>query len=401
MKNSARWASVIVAATAAVSFAASARAQTYLIDCHTQGTAPTGIWNTLPNNSSVTLVDDTGTLSAIDVQASGFNFSGNNPFLWTGGDIDWVQDVAADDALGWNGSGGPATITFTNLPGAAYVVELVASWGSANPGDYAVNGSLDAENFNDTPGVTGDDWDALLDGRNPRNWLVWRFVTPVAGEIQITLDDEYAPGMNGVAVANALRLTAIPAEIVTGNGSAQPTPPATFAEFPLAQPFQPAGEAYVLSHVDLLVTGFPPPLVRLHADAGGVPGTALATFDSPPTTGAPLTTFSYSGPQLVLQPFTQYWVEMAPDGVTHWSRSGADPTGPGAMGANESFWNPAGTWQVVPAFGRFIATVYGVPTGEPVEPVPVLGGVARIALAGALIAGLAYALAARSAGETG
>ncbi len=192
-----------------------------LIDFHDMHTNPTGNWNTigtLARNTTVSnLIDfNTSAATTISYTGNGWTASTNHEENWEGGNKAWVVDDAGDD--GFSNHGGISTITLGGLAGSSYTVELVVSAHWDDVADYTIGGSFADRNFNGTGGVNGDNFDALADGRDPRNWLIWDNVTPSEENIIITFD---STGTGGTyADANALRLR----EISVG------TDPATMGE---------------------------------------------------------------------------------------------------------------------------------------------------------------------------
>ncbi|MEM1182889.1 MAG: hypothetical protein AAGM22_31385, partial [Acidobacteriota bacterium] len=151
--------------------AGAARGQTVLIDLGDNFSVMTSQnWNTMIfNQAAADLIDDTGA-------STGISFT---PFFWGGDfqnsanwieDTDWVLKEAATDHFGGFFD---SRIILGNLDGL-YKLEVVCAHPQTNHlADLTVNGSFASGNFQDTPGVNGDNFDPKVDGRDAQNWLVW------------------------------------------------------------------------------------------------------------------------------------------------------------------------------------------------------------------------------------
>ena len=162
--------------------------------------------NTCNLNSSLTDLRDfsTQTPTQIDFAMSGWTNWWARTDHWTAGTVSWVWDsVLADDLFYTNGS---ASATFSSVPGSHYRVEALSSMvGNTYTADISIGGVFADSNYQNIPGVNGDDFDARNDGRQTANWLIWSDVVPVGGEIRIdVVTDGSAGALNGI------RLTEVP-----------------------------------------------------------------------------------------------------------------------------------------------------------------------------------------------
>jgi hypothetical protein len=163
-------------------------------------------WNTITSNTTLTNLLDfgTGAGTGVDATTANFQFYAYDSNIWTAGDKGWVAEDGGRGA-GFRTSAGTATVTFDNLPGSAYRVEVVASNRTDFPNsvaDIQVNGSF-ADADKDGTGEDGDDYP--LDGNGHNNWLIWNAVNTddTGGQIQVSM--AYASGANGTVI-NAIRL---------------------------------------------------------------------------------------------------------------------------------------------------------------------------------------------------
>jgi hypothetical protein len=124
---------------------------------------------------------------------------------WTAGTVSWVWDsVLADDLFYTHAS---ANAIFSSLPGSSYRVEVLSSM-VGNPNymaDISIGGTFADSNYQNIPGVNGDNFNALIDGRDAANWLIWSDVTPIEGMIQVDVQ-----GLGSAGALNGIRLTEVP-----------------------------------------------------------------------------------------------------------------------------------------------------------------------------------------------
>lgn len=157
-------------------------------------------WNTMIFNQAVPdLVDDTGAPTGISFSPLfwGGDFQNNDNWIE---DTDWVLEEAATDHFG---GFSVSTITLGNLDGI-YKLEVVCAHPQTNHlTDIRVQDFFADQNFQNLPGVDGDDFDPKVDGRDAQNWLIWNDIEPVNGEI--TLAVQKLAGTNAISVS-ALRL---------------------------------------------------------------------------------------------------------------------------------------------------------------------------------------------------
>ena len=188
-----------------ISFNIHAADELIQLDIGTGATAPGGNWNTVVTGTTSNLIDfNTGLATPISVTIAGATQQANTGFAGT---KDWVeQSVTADGTFNSNAAV-PQTVTFGGLTETAYNVEVVSSFGSNFNGAYDVQleSTFADRNFNNTPGVDGDDFLASTDGRIPENWLIWDEVAPSSGQLTVS-----GFGGGNRTFINAVRLAAIP-----------------------------------------------------------------------------------------------------------------------------------------------------------------------------------------------
>ena len=160
-------------------------------------------WNTAIFNQAIPdLVDDTGATTGISFTPLFWGGDFQNGSNWIE-DTDWVSVEAATDHFGGFSN---STITFGNLDGL-YKIEVVCSHPQTNHlTDITINDLFSDGNFQNIPGVNGDDFDPEQDGRVAKNWLIWDSVTPINGDI--TLRVIKLAGTNAISVS-AIRLTRV------------------------------------------------------------------------------------------------------------------------------------------------------------------------------------------------
>ncbi|MDA8019935.1 MAG: hypothetical protein MPN21_21050 [Thermoanaerobaculia bacterium] len=219
-------------------FTASASAQTVLMDLGDNFSDMSAQnWNTMIFNQAVPdLVDDTGTSTGISFTPLFWGGDFQNSANWIE-DTDWVLQEAATDHFGGFSN---STITLGNLDGL-YRLEVVCSHPQTNHlTDITVNDSFADRNFQNIPGVNGDDFDPEQDGRVAKNWLIWDDVEPVGGNI--TLRVIKLAGTNAISVG-ALRLTR------TGDLVPEPDPTVTKTASPENLP-EPGGSVNFTVRID-------------------------------------------------------------------------------------------------------------------------------------------------------
>lgn len=157
-------------------------------------------WNTVQFTQTVPdLVDDSGASTGISFAPLFWGGDFQNSANWIE-DTDWVLQEAATDHFGGFSI---STITFGNLDGL-YKLEVVCAHPQTNHlTDIRVQDIFADQNFQNIPGVIGDDFDPKVDGRDAQNWLIWNDIEPVNGEI--TLSVQKLAGTNAISVS-ALRL---------------------------------------------------------------------------------------------------------------------------------------------------------------------------------------------------
>lgn len=174
-------------------------------------------WNTVVYNQFYgDLVDDAGASTGITFQPLFWSQDYQNGNNWIE-DTDWVLKEAATDHFG---SFFDSRIVFGNLDGI-YKLEVVCAHPQMNHlTDITVNDQFAPANYQNIPGVDGDDFDPRVDGRDAQNWLIWETITPVAGTISLRVL-KFA-GTSAISVS-ALRLTRV-GDVQTGSVSVTNTP---------------------------------------------------------------------------------------------------------------------------------------------------------------------------------
>ncbi len=164
-----------------------------------------GTWNEVTSTDGQALVDASGAATGVSISfgGDGWIVSSNDQGSWPSGDNDWVDALATNDYI-FNTADDNSTATFSGLqPGQPYRFEHVAAreLGPDRIADYAVNG-----NFADsTP--NGDDFDALLDGWDPGNILLWEnAIADGNGEITLSVSE-----VIGFGYLSASRIELVPA----------------------------------------------------------------------------------------------------------------------------------------------------------------------------------------------
>lgn len=172
-----------------------------LVDFGENATDPTlgGTWNTLADagsGSGISLLDSGGIDSGIDLAFSNFQTTSTSNNTWSGGDKDWVDDVATSDYF-WRGAG-TATITLSGLDnGLTYNISLVSvrATSGSRVADITVGGAFTTDE------VSSDDYDSFT-GFGNRSILNWSGVTPTGGVIEISL----AAGSGQSTFINAMQI---------------------------------------------------------------------------------------------------------------------------------------------------------------------------------------------------
>ena len=174
---------------------------------------PGGNWNIIANaNRNATtsnLIDiNSGSSTGIDVTGAGFtsfSFSPSGPGGFSP-QKDWVDTNASQDSfLVENGT---ATLTFSNLPNAPARLEVVSSGEFNTTTALTANGAAAPDNFDGDAGLDSSNFNESTQTYTPGNWLIWDSITPVGGEIVISLSDNSGVG-NGADI-NAIRLATVP-----------------------------------------------------------------------------------------------------------------------------------------------------------------------------------------------
>lgn len=194
-----------------VFFTSFVQAITIHIDFSDDQTNPTGNWNiiTTPNTTNNNLIDfNSGLATSVSITTSSFLGETGTINTWTGGNVDWVEAVAARDYFGVHVLN-TAFITIGGLNDVSlYDIEIVSSsngFGSSHVADITLNGNFADTNFNGTPSVDGNDFDTRIDGRDPANWLIWNNESSIAGNISISIST-----LSNQGEINALRISPSP-----------------------------------------------------------------------------------------------------------------------------------------------------------------------------------------------